>query len=210
MRNKDITALILSLKQDKEPFMVCIDGPDFPGKTEFIGRLSLPSDEYQVVNFKDFFTTELFSRRTDIKQIGASFNWTRLRDEILIPLKNSETATYNKVNSKTKKIHTTHKIHPKGLIFIEGTYTNRIELRSYYDFKIFISADTETRLGRRFKTGFKRINNCRLSDENLIEDKYFISEHKPLENSDIVINASSDDFNENTMPVYFSNKYKIQ
>ena len=81
-------------------------------------------------------------------EIGALFDWERLRDQVLMPMKNNQSCKFQRHDWGTDKLEEWHEITACKLLIIEGVYSTRQELRKYYDRKLWVVTSYGTRLER--------------------------------------------------------------
>jgi uridine kinase len=76
------------------------------------------------------------------------FDWKRLRDEALIPLREDSPARYQRYDWSTDCLAEWIDIEPREIVIIEGVYSTRPELRELLDVAIFIDTPRDERLRR--------------------------------------------------------------
>ncbi|WP_105616310.1 uridine kinase family protein [Vallitalea okinawensis] len=173
--------------------IIAIDGPGGSGKSYFSDNLNRHLHKCQIIHFDDFYL-ESDSECHTSSEIGSSFDWTRLESEVLIPLKKEKKAFYRKYDWIEDKVIGNYEVIPEGIIIIEGVYSSRIELRDYYDYKIWVEADYQLRLNRGIERDGDEMREKWEEEWMPKEIKYIASKiHNPRENADIIIHGNSGD-----------------
>jgi len=80
---------------------------------------------------------------------GRYYDWERLARQVLIPLKNRQTARYQAYDWETGTLGRWKVVHPHGTILVEGVFSARPELRSYYDAIFLVETDRDAREQRQ-------------------------------------------------------------
>lgn len=66
------------------------------------------------------------------------FDWQRLRDEVLAPLRAGQNARYQSYDWTTGQLEAWHEIHPGTVVIVEGVYSARPELTPYYHLTAYV------------------------------------------------------------------------
>ncbi len=133
----------------RRTLLVGIDGQGGSGKSTLAKDLASLLPDATVVEFDDFYRpARERQRKTRGDEIGGDFDWRRLRDQVLEPLAAGKTARYQRYDWGDDQLAEWHAISPGGVVLVEGNYTTRPELRTYYDLTIWVDAPADVRLGR--------------------------------------------------------------
>ena len=104
-----------------------------------------------VVHVDDFFLP--IARRPcgepSAKPVGGDFDWPRLREEVLLPLRSGQVARYHRYDWELDAVAEVRDLSPGGVVIVEGIYSSRRELADLYDFRVWVECPREIRLARR-------------------------------------------------------------
>lgn len=136
------------LEESSKRFILAIDGRCASGKTTFARSLSALFGEYgpAVFSIDDFFLP-FYERRDDWRHIPAgNIDLKRFEAEVLQKLRaGSNSIAYNEYNCKTGVFSRKIKDKIGSFAIIEGAYCVHPYLSSYYDKKVFLTADKRVR-----------------------------------------------------------------
>lgn len=155
----------------KDHIIIAIDGRCASGKTTVAGAIA-QRISCDVIHTDDFFLPPEKRTAERLASPGGNMDRERLRDEILIPLKNGREYTYSKFSCSDFSFSKGEKISPKSVTIVEGSYSCHPELWDYYDLHIFLSIDEETQRKRvtlRNKKNFQDFFDKWIP----LEEKYF-------------------------------------
>ncbi|MFD0273469.1 uridine kinase [Kitasatospora sp. NPDC127111] len=131
--------------------LVAIDGPGGSGKTTLAAAVSLQVDDAVIVHVDDFYRPlpDEERERLDAEQgYHRYFDWERLRDEVLIPLRDDRAARYQVYDWATGQLGGWREIAPGTAVIVEGVYSARPELAPYYHFTAYVDAPRDLCLRR--------------------------------------------------------------
>lgn len=184
---KDLAMFLKDSLKKKKFVIISIDGPGGAGKSLFAANISKYIPGCQIIHFDDFYY-ERNSVQHNRPEIGSSFDWGRLEQEVLMPLKEGKTACYQKYDWAKDELYGNYLVKPEGIIIVEGIYCTRKEIRNYYDFKIWIEVDYNLRLKRGVDRDGEDMRNKWTEEWMPKENEYISSEaHNPRESADIII-----------------------
>jgi uridine kinase len=144
----------------KRPFLIAVDGAGGAGKSTFavrlVARLGENGISAEVVHMDDFYlpsgqrpsSSPRSLEGVDEQQIGADFDWKRLRDQVLVPLTCGQGATYQRYDWQADALSEWHTLASKPVIIVEGVYVLRRELLSFYDLTVWVDCPRAIRLAR--------------------------------------------------------------
>lgn len=191
----DILERLMALATGHTTVLVAIDGCGGAGKTELARRLSLALKELDlqvsVVHFDDFYLpTRLRTAKSDAESPEASnFDWRRLRDQVLIPLRARGNARYERYDWTNDALTEQLCVAACGIIIIEGVTSSRRELRSFYNLKIWVDCPRELRLRRGIERDGEQ-NRARWEQEWMPAEDRYVALHRPQQNADIVVHGN--------------------
>jgi uridine kinase len=76
------------------------------------------------------------------------FDWRRLRDEVLAPLRRGNPARYQRQDWSTDSLAEWIEIEPREIVIVEGVFSTRPELRPLIDIAILVDTPRDERLRR--------------------------------------------------------------
>lgn len=121
--------------------------------------------------------------------IGGDFDWQRLRDQVLLPLKENRPGRYQRYDWAEGALAEWHTVSATGAVIVEGVYTLRLELTDLYDFKVWIECPREIRLARGLARDGEEARAVWEQDWMPKEDRY-VETHRPGERADLRVNGS--------------------
>jgi len=149
-------ARLLEQVRGRRAPVVALDGPGRGGKTTLANQLLEAKPGLHVVHMDDFYRP-----MPDAERAGLSpdegyhryFDWERLRDDVLEPLRLGGSVIYRRYDWATGGLGETVQVEPNAIVLVEGVYASRPELRNYYDLVIFLTADRDECLRRARVSG---------------------------------------------------------
>lgn len=166
---------ILSLSATKEMVFIAIDGMPGGGKSTLTKHIIQRIPHIKLVRMDSFFNPSL---NTD--------EFKRLKENVLIPLKNNKIANFKVYDWKEKKLTDADPIEPGGIILVEGISSMEKDLIDLYDYKIWIDCPPEVGLERslaRDKGHFRELWINKWIPETI----QYIKEQKPHLKADLII-----------------------
>ena len=100
------------------------------------------------VRCDDFYRPLIGALLSPQEAYESYFDWRRLRDEALIPLRNGQPARYQRYDWSTDRLAEWIDVEPREMVLVEGVFSTRPELRAMIDVAIFIETPREERLRR--------------------------------------------------------------
>ena len=134
--------------------LIGIDGAGGSGKStlaaDLVAVLERLGIEAQTVHMDDFYLPSADRPSTDAETqgIGDDFDWRRLREQVLIPLSRGQRVTYQRYDWHTDALAEWHTVACMPVVIVEGVYTLRQELGSFYDLTIWVDCPRAIRLAR--------------------------------------------------------------
>ena len=167
-----------------QPLIVAIDGGGGAGKStlargiseEFAGRVAIArcDDFYRPLN-SDLSAEDAYHRY---------FDWRRLRDEGLAPLRERRSARYRRYDWSTDQLAEWIEIEPREIVVVEGVFSTRPELRPSIDVAIFVATPRDLRIRRmlaRAQPSTSWLNKW------LIAEDWYLEHIAPDRNADLVL-----------------------
>jgi len=179
--NDVINHITIQMSRYNRPYFIAIDGRSAAGKSTFASRLSEVVNSL-VIHGDDFFAGGVDIRNEPPSRLAAScINW-REQVAAIESLQSTGVAVYHRFDWQAfdgtqERALTTLTVQP--IVILEGVYSARPELRSYFDCFILIEVDDQ----RRKKQWLKREGEITAWDKQWLEaeDWYFANiSHRSL------------------------------
>jgi uridine kinase len=135
-----ITRALDPLRKTQPLVLVAIDGRGGSGKSTLARALN---DHLKpaIVQVDDFYRVMDERERYALNPRDGHmqyFDWQRLRSQVLEPLRRNEPARYERYDWVERKLGATAEVPPADVVIIEGVGSIRPELRSFYDYAIYV------------------------------------------------------------------------
>jgi uridine kinase len=172
----EISNRVRELSASKQLILIGIDGCGGSGKSAFAAELSQSLDAAQIIHMDDFYrTSQERNSETNPRSIGWQFDWQRLETEVLKPLTTRGFAQYRQYDWNTDCLAEMRNIRAQSPIIIEGVYTLRPELLSYYDLRLWINCPKDLCLQRGMKRDGEQSRSRWEDDWMKEEERYMIA-----------------------------------
>ena len=200
-RSRALAAKIRELHGGATAVLIAIDGLGGSGKSylasSFAEEMQTRSDSpVSVVHGDDFFlpSAQRFFRSVGEKAIGADFDWRRLREQVLEPLRRDADARYQVYDWDRDTLTTWRTIAHGTIVVVEGVYTLRPELRSFYDLRVWVDCPRHIRLARGIARDGEHARARWEQDWMPSEDRY-VAECKPAATADMILDGAAEESN---------------
>jgi uridine kinase len=150
-----VSEAILDLTRRQQVVLVAIDGTGGAGKSTLARELAAATGAALIQG-------DYFYRVMD-EQVRASlspeqgywqyFDWERLRDQVLRPLRAGADADYQLYDWERNALGQWAHVDARGVVIIEGVYTCRPEYRPFYDLTIYVDTPDDVCLARLHRRG---------------------------------------------------------
>jgi uridine kinase len=136
------------------PGLVALDGAGASGKTSLAAVLAERLPGCTVVHGDDFYRPmpdEVRARLDPEQGYHRYFDWQRLRDEVLLPLRDGRPARYRPYDWTTGQLGSRlETVSGTGadVVIVEGVYSARPELSGLYDLTVYVDTPRGTCLRR--------------------------------------------------------------
>jgi uridine kinase len=189
-----LATALADLHAEGRTFLVAIDGAGGSGKSfladALLAELTSHNVLAEVVHFDDFYLPSALRSAANVKPIGANFDWRRLRDQVIQPLRVGGVARYFPYDWATDQLAATPRQVPPGtIVLIEGVYSSRRELAPLYDWRIWVECPRALRLARGVARDGEAARGIWENDWMPSEDLY-IHEHRPQEYADLTVSGA--------------------
>ncbi|MXY27664.1 uridine kinase [Candidatus Poribacteria bacterium] len=176
------------------PLLVAIDGLGGAGKSTLAQllkqRLNTLDWIAMVVKHDDFYLSSNQRESRQVEAINCDFDWERLRDQVLIPLREKRSTRYQRYDWETDALAEWHTIPDSDAVLVEGVYTMRRELVHLYDLKIWVECPRAIRLARGIARDGETARAIWEQDWMPKED-YYVKTHLPHESADLFVSGTA-------------------
>ena len=178
------------IKASKKPVIVSIDGRCASGKSTLAKELAeeLNAD---VIHMDDFYLRKEQRTPERYAEPGGNVDAERFLSEVLIPLKKGKAFTYHPFDCSVMEV--SDKAVPAGekdVTIIEGSYSQRDDLRGYYDLNVAIDINPDLQIERLKKRNPERLQM--FIDKWIPLEEMYFKAYRIYERADIVLQAERD------------------
>ena len=189
---QDIPNFIKRMATRDRTFLIGVDGGAGAGKSTFSRWLAECITEHPVsiVRNDDFYRplVERWNGSMDDKPLGDDYDWKKLRDEVIYPLRSGRNARFQRYDWLTGHLENWVEVRPGAITIIEGVLATRNELSDLYDLRIWISCPGDIRISRMLKRGDTLIDEIDFWPPT--ETQYLV-DHSPEKKAHIVIDSKT-------------------
>lgn len=148
---EQIIALVNKRKSDK-PLFIAIDGHSAAGKSTLAKHLASSFDNAVLVFTDDFYRVLDEQERFMLNaQEGYEryYDWQRLKRDVLEPLSASKVAEFNVYDWQANSLGELRQLKPADYIIVEGCYSARPEISSFFDVVVLVETSSSVRQKRQ-------------------------------------------------------------
>ena len=142
-----------------------------------------------IVKHDDFYLPSHQRENQQTAAVGCDFGWERLRDQVLIPVREGRRTYYQRYDWGTDVLAEWHTIPASDAVIVEGVYTMQRELVDLYDFKVWVECQSAIRLARGIARDGQQARATWEQDWMPKED-YYVKTHRPRESADICVDGA--------------------
>ena len=139
---KDVVDGLLQLARTQGATrVVAIDGAGGSGKTTLADAVAGHLNGAVIVHVDDFYRPMPDRERELLgpeQGYHRYFDWERLRDQVLVPLRDDQAARYQLYDWTTGQLGAWREIACGTVVIVEGVYAARPELARYYHFTVYV------------------------------------------------------------------------
>jgi uridine kinase len=186
----DVARALEGRRRPGHTLLVGIDGYGGSGKSTLARALAAALDG-QVVEGDDFYRPSKERQAPGFRadEVGADFDWPRLRDQVLAPLRDNRPTRFQRHDWDNDRPGEWRQLSAGGPVVVEGIYSTRPELRPLYDVVIWVEAPAEVRLARGLARDGEEARSQWVDEWMPAEDRY-VAAHDPASSADLVVDGS--------------------
>jgi uridine kinase len=150
-RAQDIADAARARARTDETTIIAIDGLRGSGTTTLAATVAELLDGATVIQGDDLYRPMPEHEREQLDaQQGYQhyFDWQRLRDQVLAPLRAGRPARYQRFDWATGKLANWREVGPGMMVIVEGVYAARPDLAPYYHLTTYVDTPREVCLRR--------------------------------------------------------------
>lgn len=174
-RARDIAEALLRLPRTRGAARIlAVDGAGGSGKSTVGAAVAGLLDGAVVVHGDDFYRPmpERERERLDAEQgYHRYFDWERLRDQVLVPLRADRATRYQLYDWSTGLLGAWRQVPAGSVVIVEGVYSARPELTPYYDLTVYVDTPRDVCLRRvraRGENSQDRITRWRAAEDHYL------------------------------------------
>nr|WP_256522256.1 uridine kinase [Halobacillus sp. A5] len=181
---------LIQFQKKQLTLLVGIDGCG-SGKSTFANKLKEECTNVTVVHMDEFYLPSSQLMKADPKQkpIGADFDWKRVLNQVLEPIRQNQEGYYQRYDWDSDELAEWHTVPVGGIVIIEGVYSIRNELANKYDITIWVDCPRRTRLSRGIERDGEEARDM-WENNWIISENIYVEEQKPYERADLIVNGT--------------------
>lgn len=150
----DISSKIKKNQPDHKPVIMALEGFVGAGKSTLAAKLKAELGDAYVVEIDDFFLNDKVKddTRANVDRIDRK----RLEEQVLLPIKNGQSAAYQRLEYPTDNLSDFIKIPDVQYLIIEGISSFHPSIADYMDYKIWVDAPRDVADARGVKRDKER------------------------------------------------------
>ena len=185
-----VLALVEAASVPGRTTLVAIDGFGGAGKSTLAAQLVRELTDPAIVGVDDFYRPLAAAERAELGPkdgYNRYFDWERLRRAVLAPLRREVRARYRRYDWATNRLAEWHEVNPGRVVFVEGVYSTRPELRHYYAVTVYVDTPREQRLARMLDRAYENVSWV---ERWMAAEDWYEEHERPKEHVDLVVNGS--------------------
>jgi uridine kinase len=164
---------------------VAIDGAGGAGKSTLARGLSEAfARRVAIIRCDDFYRPLTHAHYSPEEAYEHSFDWRRLRDEALTPLREGKSARYQRYDWSTDRLAEWIEVAPREIVLIEGVFSMRPEIRPLIEVAIFIETP---RAERRRRMVSRPQSSTSWIDRWMGAEDWYLENIAPHRHADLVV-----------------------
>jgi|GEM_PF-183818 len=179
---------IKALPRPSGSLLVGIDGCGGSGKSTLARRLAELDAAISVVHMDDFYKPS-GDRDPASTEVGANFDWRRVRDQVLLPLSRNQPGRYQRYDWETDQLAEWHDVPANSIVLVEGCYSLRRELTGFHNLRVWMETPRDLRLQRGLDRDGEESRPLCEQEWMPAEDRY-VAEHRPNRSAELVVDGT--------------------
>ena len=144
---KTIQTRIETLCERKDLVLAAIDGRCGSGKSTLAAALA-ERMSVNVFHMDDFYLRPEQRTEERFREPGGNVDYERFEQEVMMPLRKGTAFSYRPFDCRSFTLADPIEVTPSVINIIEGSYSCRPTLYSFYDLRIFLTVDPEEQIRR--------------------------------------------------------------
>ena len=193
----ELLECVVAFRNSQATTLVAIDGHGAAGKSTLAAALASAlktlGQRVSIIRGDDFYRPSSVRPRGAgaEKGIDDDFDWERLRDQVVDPLRHGRAASYSRYDWVEDALAETHVLAPRGIVVVEGISSLRRELAALYDVRVWVDCPRDLRLARAIARDGEACRSLWVDNWMPREDLY-VNEHRPDRAADLVLSGLGD------------------
>lgn len=186
----DLTSAVRALATERPAPVIAVDGPGGSGKSTLARVISAELADVVVVAGDDFYRPMPDEERVLLDAAAGYerfFDWQRLREQLLAPLRATGEAKFQRYDWLTGELGGWRTVPAGRPVVVEGVYTARPELVGYYDTIVYVDTPRDEclrRLRARGENSEAWIQRWRAAED------YYLDHVRPESHADFVVSGT--------------------
>lgn len=174
--------LIQERMEERETFVVAIDGMSGSGKSTLGNWLHEEFPESNLFHMDDYFLRPEQRTMERLNEIGGNVDYARFKEEVLDHVREKRGLSYARYDCKTRTLLDKKMVEWKPLVIIEGSYSQHPYFGEAYDLRVFCEVSEEEQRQRILKRNgeqqLSRFLEEWIPKENAYFDRYKIKDKR--------------------------------
>ena len=185
---EQIISLIEQHKGDKV-LLIAIDGHSAAGKSTLAKKLTASLSSAAIIYMDDFYRVMDRQKRYELtakEGYECYYDWQRLRQEVLHPISCGDTVRFAVYDWQINQLGDSRELKAENIVIVEGCYSARPELETYYDVIVYVETPAPERERRQFERNDATIEWLKRWDA---AERFYIQTTSLPERANIIVNG---------------------
>jgi uridine kinase len=186
-REEMVTAAcaLLQARRTGARLFVAIDGAGGAGKSTLAHGIEAAfAGCVSIVRCDDFYRPLHDAQLSSEEAYERYFDWRRLRDEALLPLRDGQPAKYQRHDWTSDRLAESIEVEPHEIVIIEGVFSMRPELHALMDLTILIETPRDERIRRMTS---RTQPSTSWMDQWLAAEDWYLANVAPHRSADLIL-----------------------